>query len=121
MSPIDPSMRTRGPAELIEVVPLVIRRNQKAALDPVLHGVGFQAGDGGHLAQHNAAAQEHGCELIFNVAGLHAVGLESKSFFLRHFLPRDYAVFSNQRISAHEADSIFNAEPRVKYIYVDFL
>ncbi|MEE0978499.1 MAG: glycerophosphodiester phosphodiesterase family protein [Muribaculaceae bacterium] len=54
-------------------------------------------------------------------SGLHAVGLESKSFFLRHFLPRDYAVFSNQRISAHEADSIFNAEPRVKYIYVDFL
>lgn len=56
-----------------------------------------------------------------SLSGLHAAGLESKSFFLRHFLPRDYAVYSLPRISAREADSIFKAEPRVKYIYVDFL
>lgn len=54
-------------------------------------------------------------------SGLHVSGLESKSFFLRHFLPRDYAVYSIPRISAREADSIFNVESRVKYIYVDFL
>ena len=58
------------PAELIHIVPLMLRCWQKPPLDPVLNGIGLQPGDGRNLAQHDPTAEEHGGKLLLNKFGI---------------------------------------------------
>ena len=60
-------------AKLIEIVALVIRWRQEPPFDPILDGVWLQAGDAGHLAQHDAAAKEHRGKLLFDEGGVRPV------------------------------------------------
>lgn len=52
--------------------------------------------------------------------GINAVEINSRRRIYQHFIPTEFAVYSNRRISSGEADSIFNSDKRIKFIYVDF-
>ena len=43
------------PADLLQIITLIFGCGEKPPLDPVLNGVGLQAGDAGNLAEHHAA------------------------------------------------------------------
>lgn len=52
--------------------------------------------------------------------GINAVEINSRRLIYQHFIPTEFAVYSNRRISSVEADSIFKSDKRIKYIYVDY-
>ncbi len=53
--------------------------------------------------------------------GINALERNSRRLFYQHFIPTTFAVFSNRLISISDADSIFNSDKRIRFIYVDHL
>lgn len=53
--------------------------------------------------------------------GINVVVKNSPMFIYRHFYPSSFAVYSDDRISTDTADSLFSADRRIRFVYVDFL
>lgn len=53
--------------------------------------------------------------------GVNVVGERGERYCYLHLLPTRFAVFPQKRISVSEADSMFNADSRIRFVYVDFI
>ncbi len=64
---------------------------------------------------HSAMRSYHN----YSDGGINALNISSTRFKYLHTLPTVFAVFSGNIIDRNTADSIFKAEPAVRYVYVD--
>ena len=77
-------MDIQDPAQLPQGIALSHGRSQESALDPVLYRMGFQAGDGGHLAQGNATSEKEGFQFLRNLFGLPAIRMQNRTGYGPH-------------------------------------
>ena len=55
----------------------------------------------------------------FSPGGVNVLGSGSLRYVFQHFIPTGFAFFANNEISKADADSIFRADSRIRYVYVD--
>lgn len=53
--------------------------------------------------------------------GVNVVGERGERYCYLHLLPTRFAVFPQKRISVADADSMFDADARIRFVYVDFI